>query len=185
MPVDSPFVVRVAARGYEIDVNGHVAASVLLQYAQHARWECLRAAGIDQSALVGHGIGPVSLEERIRFHREVRAGVELDVSRVFVWGEGKSFRVEQEIRIADGTLAAAVTSIGGLLDLGERHLIATPGQIWRSAASSPEVLGLRASTEDTQNWGSGPPAAARSRRSGHRPRGRGRDHFGVLLPGAA
>ena len=58
-----PFTVRIAARGYEADANGHVAVTVLLQYAQHARWECLRAAGIDQGGLLARGFGPVSLEE--------------------------------------------------------------------------------------------------------------------------
>ena len=42
---------------------------MLLQYAKHARWECLRAAGIGQGDLLAKGFGPVSLEERIRFHR--------------------------------------------------------------------------------------------------------------------
>ena len=136
------FVVRIGARGYEVDANGHVAGSVLLQYAQHARWECLRAAGIDQASLRGQGIGPVSLEERIRFHREVCAGDQVDVSCVFVWGEGKTFRVEQEIRTPDWALAAEVTNVGGLLDLTQRRLINDPGRIWRSAASTPELLGL-------------------------------------------
>ena len=140
--MDDRFVVRVAARGYEVDANGHVAGSVLLQYAQHARWECLRSAGIDQADLRRQGIGPVSVEERIRFHREVYAGDELDVSCAFVWGEGKTFRIEQEIRTADGTLAAEVTNVGGLLDLTQRRLISDPGGIWRSAASTPGLLGL-------------------------------------------
>jgi acyl-CoA thioester hydrolase len=123
--------VRVAARGYEADANGHVAGSVLLQYGQHARWECLRAAGVDQGELISKGIGPVSLEERIRFHREIRPGEEVEVSCVFVWGAGKSFRVEQEIRMTDG-----------MLDLTSRRLIPDPGQIWRSAAKTPGLLGL-------------------------------------------
>jgi acyl-CoA thioester hydrolase len=140
--VDDRFVVRIEARGYEVDANGHVAGIVLLQYAQHARWECLRAAGIDQAGLRGQGIGPVSLEERIRFHREVSAGEQVDVSCVFVWGEGKTFRIEQEIRATDGTLAAEVANVGGLLDLAQRRLIDDPGRVWRSAASAPGLLGL-------------------------------------------
>jgi acyl-CoA thioester hydrolase len=84
----------------------------------------------------------VSLEERIRFHREVRPGDEVEVSCVFIWGAGKSFRVEQEIRMADGTLAAEITNTGGLLDLTNRRLLPDPGQIWRSAAKSPGLLGL-------------------------------------------
>jgi acyl-CoA thioester hydrolase len=113
-----------------------------MQYGQHARWECLRAAGIDQSELLTIGIGPVSLEESIRFHHEVQAGEELDISCTFVWSEGKTFRVEQELRRSDGTLAAEVTNVGGLLDLKQRRLIADPGAIWRSIARTPQILGL-------------------------------------------
>lgn len=142
MATGDPFTVRVTARGYETDFNGHVAGAVLLQYGQHARWECLRAAGLDQDQLHSQGLGPVSLEERIRFHREIRAGDEVDVSCAFVWGTGKSFRVEQEIRKADGTLAAQITNVGGLMDLQERRLIPDPGKAWRSAAASPGLLGL-------------------------------------------
>lgn len=136
------FQVRVAVRGYEIDSNGHVAASVLLQYAQHARWECLRAAGVDQAELLGAGVGPVSLEESIRFHRELRAGDELDITCAFVWSGGKTFRVEQALRRADGTLAAELTNVGGLLDLERRSLISDPAASWRAAATKPQVLGL-------------------------------------------
>lgn len=138
------FAVRIAARGYEADSNGHVAGTVLLQYGQHARWECLRAAGIDQSVLLATGIGPVSLEERIRFHHELRPGEEVEVSCSFVWGEGKTFRVEQELRRSDGTLVAEVTNVGGLLDLERRQLIADPAARWLSVAKAPEVLGLTA-----------------------------------------
>jgi acyl-CoA thioester hydrolase len=138
----NPFTVRITARGYEVDSNGHVAGTVLLQYGQHARWECIRAAGIDQVGLAAKGIGPVSLEERIRFHHEIRAGEEVIVSCEFAWGEGKSFRIEQEIRLTDGTLAAEITNVGGLLDLDSRKLLRHPGQVWRSAASDPQLLGL-------------------------------------------
>lgn len=137
------FAVRIAVRGYEVDVNGHVAGTVLLQYGHHARWECLRAAGVDQAGLLERGISPVSLEERIRFHREVRAGEEVDVSCAYIWGDGgKTFRVEQQLRHSDGNLVAEITNVGGLLDLAKRRLVGEPGKHWRSVASKPEVLGL-------------------------------------------
>src|SRR3712207_1693827 len=103
-----PLSVRVNARGYEADSNGHVAGTALLQYGHHARWECLRTAGLDQHDLLAAGLGPVSLEERIRFHAELRPGEEVDVSCEFVWGEGKTFRVQQELRRPDGTLVAEI-----------------------------------------------------------------------------
>ncbi len=136
------FRVRIAVRSYEIDANGHVAATVLLQYGHHARWECLRAAGVDPGDLHGAGIGPVSLEERIRFHRELRAGDEVDVTCSFAWGEGRTFRIEQELRLVDGVMAAEVVNVGGLLDLGERRLVDDPAERWRALADAPELLGL-------------------------------------------
>jgi acyl-CoA thioester hydrolase len=136
------FTVRIAVRGYEIDANGHVAGSVLMQYGQHARWECLRAAGVEQSDLLRQRLGPVSLEERIRFHHELTASDELDVSCVFVWDHDKTFRTEQELRLADGTLAAEVTNVGGLLDLDERRLVTDPGARWRAIAAAPQVIGF-------------------------------------------
>jgi acyl-CoA thioester hydrolase len=137
-----PFAVRISARGYETDSNGHVAGTSLMQYAHHARWECLRAAGVNQGRLLDMGVGPVSLEERICFHSEVRAGDEVDVSCRFVWGEGKTFRIEQELRRPDGSLAAELNGVGGLLDLEERKLLPQPASIWRSVAKAPELLGL-------------------------------------------
>ena len=40
------FQVRVTVRGYELDSLGHLNQAVYLQYAEHARWEILRAAGL-------------------------------------------------------------------------------------------------------------------------------------------
>ena len=64
------------------------------------------------------------------------------MSCTFVWGEGKTFRVQQELRRSDGTLAAEVTNVGGLLDLKERRLVEDPGAVWRSIAEAPGILGL-------------------------------------------
>jgi len=68
------FAVRIVARGYEVDSNGHVAATVLMQYSQHARWECMRAAGVDQGELRAAGVGPVSLAAMLRSRPRLRPG---------------------------------------------------------------------------------------------------------------
>lgn len=136
------FTVRITAREYEVDTNGHVSSAVLLRYGHHARWSCLRAAGFDHVALAGRGLGPVSLEERIRFHREVLAGDVMDVTCEFHWREGKTFTVEQRLRRDDGTLLAEITNVGGLLDLARRRLVERPGEHWRELAVTPELLGL-------------------------------------------
>jgi acyl-CoA thioester hydrolase len=56
--------------------------------------------------------------------------------------DGKTFRVNQELRHQDGTLGAEITNVGGVLDLNERRLAAERGEHWRSVTTSPALLGL-------------------------------------------
>ncbi|MBX6356356.1 MAG: acyl-CoA thioesterase [Micromonosporaceae bacterium] len=134
------FTVRVTVRGYELDTQGHLNQSVYLQYAEHARWELLRAAGISQDALITSGIGPVVLETTIRYLRELRGGDEVEVSCEFEWGEGRTFRIRQDYRRPDGTQVADLVAVAGLLDLRERRLVAQPRERLRALARSPELL---------------------------------------------
>ncbi|WP_318200593.1 acyl-CoA thioesterase [Streptomyces sp. SCL15-4] len=137
-----PFSVRVTVRGYETDTQGHLNQAVYLNYAEHARWSLLQAAGISQAGLVGRGVGPVALETTIGFRRELLAGDEVDVTCAFEWGEGKTFRIRQEIRKTDGTLAAEVTAVGGIMDLTQRKLVADPRAVFKELATDPALFGL-------------------------------------------
>lgn len=136
------FSVRVTVRSYELDPNGHVNGAVYLQWAEHARWELLSRAGVDQLRLRELGFGPVNLETVIRYHNELYYGDTLDVSCEIEWGSGKTFRVPQELRRVDGTLVAEVNNIGGLLDLGTRRLVSAPQDEFRKVTAKPELLGL-------------------------------------------
>lgn len=135
------FSVPVTVRGYELDTQGHLNQAVYLQYSEHARWELMRAGGLPQEKLLASGIGPVVLEITVKYLRELRGGDEVDVSCEFVWSEGKTFQVKQEIRKADGTLAAEITGVGGMLDLEARRLVADPRERVRSLAEDPDLLG--------------------------------------------
>ncbi|MEV5354619.1 acyl-CoA thioesterase [Streptomyces sp. NPDC052693] len=140
--MSEPFSVPVTVRGYETDVQGHLNQAVYLNYAEHARWSLLQAAGISQSALVSSGVGPVALETTIRYRRELLAGDEAEVTCAFVWGEGKTFQIEQAVVKADGTVAAEISAVGGILDLEKRRLVADPAEVFRRLASHPGVFGL-------------------------------------------
>ncbi|MCM1975295.1 MULTISPECIES: thioesterase family protein [Streptomyces] len=137
-----PFSVPVTVRGYETDVQGHLNQAVYLQYAEHARWSLLHAAGITQSALQAKGVGPVALETTVRYRRELLAGDETEVTCAFLWGEGKTFRIEQTIRKTDGTVAAEITAVGGLMDLTARKLLADPRAYFKELAAEPALFGL-------------------------------------------
>ena len=137
-----PFTVEVTVRVYETDAQGHLNGNVYLQHAEHARWELLGAAGISQKGLLAQGVSPVNLETTIRYQHEVLAGDKVDISCAFIFGEGKSFRVEQTFHLEDGTLAAEVFNVGGLLNLETRRLVANPREYFHGAADNPALLGL-------------------------------------------
>ncbi|WIV58659.1 acyl-CoA thioesterase [Amycolatopsis nalaikhensis] len=140
------FRVTIPVRCDDIDANGHVRGPAYLAYADHARWSCVQAAGIDLAALAARRIGPVNLETTVRFHRELVAGGDVSISCEFRWGTGKTSRVTQEFHTPDGTLVATVSSVSGLLDLDRRRLLPDPGAHWRELAAHPELLGLAPKT---------------------------------------
>jgi len=141
--VTGPFEVRLEVRSYELDTQGHVTTAAYLQYADHARWKLLDAAGVDLEEMRRAGLGPVTLETTVRFVQELRLGHEVDVSCVFHWPGGRTGRVTQQLhRVDDGSLVAELSSIGGLLDLTARRLVREPGAVWRRLARRPEMLGL-------------------------------------------
>ncbi|MFJ8079821.1 acyl-CoA thioesterase [Streptomyces sp. NPDC096205] len=140
--MSEPFSVPVTVRGYETDVQGHLNQAVYLNYAEHARWALLQAAGIRQADLAARGIGPVALETTIRYKRELLAGDEVEVSCEFAWSEGRTFTIRQSIRKSDGTLAAEVVAVGGLLDLTTRRLLDDPRERFKQLAADPALFGL-------------------------------------------
>ncbi|MFG2966220.1 acyl-CoA thioesterase [Streptomyces sp. NPDC048288] len=140
--MSEPYSVRVTVRGYETDVQGHLNQAVYINYAEHARWSLLQAAGVSQARLIGRGVGPVALETTIRYRRELLAGDEVDVTCAFDWSGGKVFRIVQKMTKADGTLAAEVDAVGGLLDLKARKLVADPREIFKELTSDPELFGF-------------------------------------------
>ncbi|MGR3937531.1 acyl-CoA thioesterase [Streptomyces sp. BRA346] len=140
---DQPFRVRLAVRQSDLDTNGHVRGSAYVDFADHARWACVREAGVDPLEMSRAGLGPVNLETTIRYHRELRAGDEFDVTCVFTYdgADKKTGRATQELRCVDGTLAATVESVIGVLDLTTRRLVRDPASHWRRLATTPSLLG--------------------------------------------
>jgi len=136
------FTTRIEVRVSDLDMQGHVTGAAYHQYADHSRFACVRAAGISVEQMFAAGFGPVNLETTLRFLRELRGGDSVDVSCAWIWGEGKTFRVEHVFTREDGEVAATVSHVSGLLDLGARRLTPEPARQWRRLASRPELLGL-------------------------------------------
>jgi acyl-CoA thioester hydrolase len=126
----------------DLDLQQHVTGAAYQQFADHARFACVQAAGISVEDLLGAGFGPVNLETVIKYHRELRAGDSVDVTCSWIWGEGKTYRVEHVFTRSDGELSATITFVSGLLDLKIRRLVANPAAEWAARAALPERLGL-------------------------------------------
>ena len=144
------FTTTVTVRDYECDANGHANHAVYHQYGEHGRTEVFRASGIEIADLTAAGLGPVILESTVRFLAELRVGDDVEVAVDVRFGEGKTFRMDTELRRGD-TLAATITGTMGLLDHTTRRLVADPrgrllalgdpgrvAQVLDSVASAPE-----------------------------------------------
>ncbi|WP_018687156.1 acyl-CoA thioesterase [Actinokineospora enzanensis] len=118
--------VRIPVRSYELDTLGHLNHAVYHQYAEVARVEAFVAAGCAWTDLISAGLGPVMLSSTINFRRELRLGDEVDVSLVVKFGAGKTFSADSTLTKADGTVAAEITCVLGLMDLRLRKLVADP-----------------------------------------------------------
>ncbi|MEU6559557.1 acyl-CoA thioesterase [Nocardia nova] len=132
----------VTVRGYELDVNGHLNQAVYHQYAEHARWELLRAAGLVPDKMQLSGLGPVVLESTVKYRRELHLCDEITITCECRWGDGKVFWMDQQIRKLDGTVSAEVSVVLGLMDLRARKLVPNPGERFLELAESAETLGL-------------------------------------------
>lgn len=140
--MSEPFKLRIGVRSYELDTQGHVNGSVYIQWADHVRFEFARSAGVVVEDMLKSGFGPINLETTLRFKRELRGNDEIDLSCAFLWGEGKTFTVRQEITRVDGVLIAEISSVSAIMDLRERRLVPSPQEAWRRFATAPERLGL-------------------------------------------
>ncbi|MFB6550717.1 acyl-CoA thioesterase [Streptomyces sp. NPDC056405] len=136
------FSVRVQARDYELDRQGHLNQAVYMQYAEHARWQFLQAAGLTADVLGAAGIGPVLLKATVRFQHELRAGDEVDVGCAMSGGQGKLVELIQRFQTPDGVPVARIEGVIGLLDLTTRRLLPDPRATMRKLATRPDILQL-------------------------------------------
>ncbi|MFC9941629.1 acyl-CoA thioesterase [Streptomyces pratensis] len=137
------YFVEVEVRGYELDTQGHLDQAVYLQYAEHARWELLREAGVAHEKLPADGIGPVQPEVTVKYLGELRGGDRVRASCELLYGTGKTFEIRRQVVKDHGTVAAEIAGVGGLIDLTARRLVTDPAGRFASLATKPELLGIR------------------------------------------
>ncbi len=134
------FRTPIVVRSYELDALGHVNHAVYHQYAEVARMSGFTAAGCAWDGLVDRRIAPVLLSTTVNFRRELRAGEHIEVSCEVKFGTGRTFDVDSMITKADGTVAAEVYCIVGLMDLEARKLVTDPRAALESRGFDASIL---------------------------------------------
>jgi acyl-CoA thioester hydrolase len=135
------FWASIEVRVYELDTQGHLNQAVYHQYAEHARWQLLAAAGLTADLLLGRRIALVMLESNIRFRRELRAAECVRIScQLEPTSSARTIRVPQAITLKDGTLVAELDSLCGLFDLDTRRLLDDPLDRLTALADHPAAL---------------------------------------------
>src|SRR5690242_9717090 len=96
---------RLLIHERHLDLFGHVNNAAYLEIFEEARWDWVTGNGYGVREVRERGLGPVLLEARLRFHREVTNREEVLIRSRTVEYRGKIGRVEQVMLRADGTPA--------------------------------------------------------------------------------
>lgn len=134
------FRVPIVVRSYELDALGHVNHAVYHQYAEVARMSGFAAAGCDWDGLTDRRIAVVLLSTTVNFRSELRGNEHLEVTCAVKFGTGKTFNVDSMVLKADGTVAAEVYCIAGLMDLDARKLLTDPRAVLEAGGFDPAKL---------------------------------------------
>jgi len=136
------FRIPITVRSYELDALGHVNHAVYHQYAEVARMTGFIAAGCDLDGMMDRRVAVVLLSTTVNFRSELRGNEQVEVTCAIKFGTGKTFNIESMIIKADGTVAAEVYCIMGLMDLDARKLVADPRAGLEAGGFDPAVLSV-------------------------------------------
>lgn len=124
--------VQVLIRESHLDTFGHVNNATYLQLYEEARWDLITGRGFGLETVQRTRTGPVILEVRVQFRRELTNRELVTIRTELLSYEGKIGQMLQKVLKQDGSLASEATFVFGLMDLDKRRLI-EPTPEWRKA----------------------------------------------------
>ena len=116
---------------------GHMNNATYLQVFEEARWEIVVHRGYDYKMIQKSKKGPVILDVKLRFSREVTLRERVRITTEFLSYRGKVGTLRQTMYKQDGTVAAEAEFTTGLFDMVERKLI-EPTPEWKMAVGLAE-----------------------------------------------
>ena len=127
---------EIVIRESHLDTFGHVNNAAFLVLFEEARWEFITRGGYGLKQVQEFQRGPVILDLRMRFKKELILREKVKITMEFVDHRGRISRFRQEILKEDGEVAAELELTFGFFDLKTRRLI-DPSPEWKKAIGLP------------------------------------------------
>ena len=143
-----PYVQEYRARWADMDFNQHMRNAAYLGVAEETRFRYLAGQGWSMEEFMRRQIGPVVLEDRITYRKELRLlePFRVDLVLAAATGDGRKFRVRNRFLLAsDGALCATVESFGVWFDIAQRRAVVPPpdlARVWLALPRSEDFASL-------------------------------------------
>jgi len=139
------------AQWRDMDFNQHMANAAYLDYAANTRMLFLDSVGFTAATFAERGLGPVILEDRLVYRREIRMleTFTVDYQATASTADGRRFKLRNRFTSATQDLCATVDSIGLWFDLVARRPIIPPDDL-------QEAFARLARSDDYEEWDAPP-----------------------------
>lgn len=125
------FEYELEIKEFHLDTFGHVNNATYLQIYEEARWQFITDNGYGLGKVKSTGLGPVVLEIKIRFAKELRLREKVTIHSQTT-DIAKIGTIKQWITDKDGTICSDVEMKVGLFDTRARKLV-EPTEDWINA----------------------------------------------------
>jgi acyl-CoA thioester hydrolase len=130
--VNERFVQEYRARWADMDFNQHMRNSAFLGCSEETRMRFLDAHGWTMAEFMKRRLGPVVLEDRLVYKKELKLleSFRVDLALAAITEDGRRMKVRNQFfRAGDGALCAVVESVILWLDLDARKPVAPPPEL--------------------------------------------------------
>jgi acyl-CoA thioester hydrolase len=138
------YIARFNARWADMDFNQHLRNAAFLGYAEDTRIQFMTAHGFPAHELTRLQMGPVVLEDRLQYKRELKLleAFRVDLAVAAITDDGRRMKVRNRFfREADEVLCATVESVVLWFDLAARAPTPPPealARLWLEAARTDD-----------------------------------------------
>ncbi|MBM7059649.1 thioesterase family protein [Pseudomonas sp. UL073] len=125
----------------DLDSNAHVKNSRYLDYVSQARFLFLAEFGFTPQAFAEARLGPVVLEDRVQYRREMRLLQKFKV-QMSIGGlseDGAKFIMVNEVLNEKGELCAKVTTQAAWFSLASRKITPPPAELKQVMEGAPRT----------------------------------------------